>query len=117
MKLTVFILFGVTLLTGCVLTGCAIGGGASVYKKTTMTGTNVTEEVVRGRTLPFIAWGDARQAITSQKVSNTKTGNSIGQGGLEQVTSATNVAPILHGAGSLIGEAARTFMGAPPVGQ
>lgn len=116
MKLTVPIIVVADVITlGLIIvlfSGCAIGGGASVYSRTTNP-TNGVESIDRGRTLPFIVWGDARQAIGSQKVANTKTGNSIGQQGLGQETSATNVAPILKGGGALIGEAARTFMGVP----
>lgn len=55
-----------------------------------------------------IAWGDARQAFESEKLTAGKT-LSIGTKGSELETSSTNVAPIMKSVGGLIGEAVRTY--------
>jgi hypothetical protein len=94
------------------LTGCALDGGA--YVRRDIYETNGTHTVEKGRLHPALAFGDARNSIGQRKISNTKTGNSIGTREVSQETSATNVAPIMHEGGALIGEAARTFMGLPP---
>lgn len=95
-----------------IITGCAMGGGAHAHKRTVTTLTNGVEivETVDSRLLPFVAWGDARNSIGRERVSNTKTGNSIGIDGVDQETSATNVAPIMKSGGALIGEAAAQFL-------
>ena len=88
--------------------GCAIGGGGEVFSQ--ITTTNGVVEMKRAHMNRFLAVGDARNVMASQKISNTKTGNSIGQSGLEQETTATNAAAIIGSAGELIGKAAKSFI-------
>lgn len=95
-------------LVALVCSGCAIGGGVSVYKKGTDTDGVVFIEKASVR--PFITWGDAAQAIIKQRVSNTKNGNAIGQEGYSGETSASNVAPIVGASGELIGKAVKAFV-------
>ncbi len=94
-----------------IVSGCAIGGGAYVRRDTITT--NGVHTIEKARVHPFIAFGDAVQQVGKMKASNTKTGNAIGVTGIDQETSATNVAPILNGSAELFGRAARAFFGAP----
>jgi hypothetical protein len=64
-------------------------------------------------TAPFIAWGDARQIIANQKVSNTKSGNTIGQSGFEQEVTTTNLPANIRAAGPMVGDAVKTILGVP----
>lgn len=109
-----------TLITGfsCLLfCGCAIDFGARV--KQTTTDTNGVIHVYEGSIRPAVTWGDATQAKAKQRISNTKSGNSIGVIGFDQETSASNVAPIIKSTGGLIGEAVSAYQesqGIPKLG-
>ncbi len=116
----VMVIIGLICLIIICLTGCAIGGGALASKHLEHSWTDLeglkhtvtSNDIVK--TKPWVAWGDSRQAIGSQKVSNTKSGNAIGQTGLEQETTSTNLPAIIGSGGKLLGEATRAFMGLPP---
>ena len=79
------------------LCGCAIDFGAHVRRDTY--DTNGVHLVETGSIRPSVTWGDAAQVKAKQRVSNTKSGNSIGLTGFDQETSASNVAPIISSAG------------------
>ncbi len=95
-------------LLSAIVSGCAIGGGAYARRDTYQT--NGVHTIEKVRTYPFIATGDAVQQIGKLKASNTKTGNAIGVTGLEQETSATNVAPIINSGAEFLGVAAKAFL-------
>ncbi len=88
--------------------GCAIA--TSPRASATLTHPDGTVEVRESKGSAFIAWGDARATLDKLRVSNTTKTQSIGTSGTELETSATNVAPILGGAGELIGKAAKAFV-------
>lgn len=100
----VMLLATISLFT---LTGCVADFGGRARTVTTSTNGVTRTEISVLR--PAIAWGDARQTLASRRAANTKTGNSVGEKGVDQETSATNVAGIVTSIGGLIGEAAATY--------
>ncbi len=105
----------ISLLSGCVLTGCVVAKAPRAHTSITTTDPDgtVKEEVRDVRGASLVAWGDAKQSLEKLRVSNGKT-LTIGTSGYEQETSAENVAPIVNSFGGLVGEALRTFVGLPP---
>lgn len=97
-----------------VLCGCTTSTAPRLHSESWTTNKvgDVTHEIKDTKGSAFINWGDASIIVDKFRVSNGKT-HSIGVSGYESETSATNVAPVVNSAGSLIGNAAKSFLGVP----
>jgi hypothetical protein len=116
-KLTLLIGAVAMLLTGCIMSGCAIGGSARLHSDiwTTNKLGEITHEVRDMKTPRFVTWGDSSQSADKMRFSNGKT-LSVGFTGYEAETTTTNLPAIIKSGGDLIGQAAAAYsksMGVP----
>ncbi len=95
-----------TILLGLVFSGCAT-------QHTHLEEVSADGSYRESDSVTRTFW-DSKNELTKLKTSIGKT-QSIGISGLNQETTSTNIPAIISSGGVLIGEAARTFLGAPSV--
>ncbi len=93
---------------GAIVSGCAMDLGSRVHRQAV--DTNGVATIENATVRPSITFGDATQTKAKQRLSNTRTGNSIGITEESQQSTSTNLPAIIGSAGQLIGEAAKAFV-------
>lgn len=104
----------ILIVAVAVLCGCATATAPKMRSESWTTNKvgDVTHEIKETKGAAFVTWGDAAQVMEKLRITNGKT-HGIGITGYEGDASATNVAPVVNAAGSLIGNAAKSFLGVP----